>query len=317
MDLGDVGDQRLDPEASPRGLAARRLDQVADVAARHDGVVVAREADALTMAFGLPLLHDDDALRALRAAVDIRELIREEMRPRIGVATGEVLASIDSMQTGLLGGASVRLAFAAQPGQIVIDDATYRLVHHAVNVDPLGVGVFQLRTLQRSASPFARQLETAFVGRRVELDNLVAACGRAVALRRPELLIVSGAPGVGKSRLVDELVKTLGGGITSLIGRCPAYEQNMTYWPLREVVEQATGGRLVEGLDVLLRQHSDGPLITNRIAAALGVVSEVWPADETTVAFLRFFENLARSQPHMIILEDAHWADPSLLDLID
>jgi tetratricopeptide (TPR) repeat protein len=122
---------------------------------------------------------------------------------------------------------------------------------------------------------------------------------------------------LGKSRLVDELVNTLGGRVTPLVGRCPAYEQNMTYWPLREVVDQATGGQLVEGLGAILRQHSDGPIIVNRIAAALGLVPEVWPTDETAVAFLRLFESLARSQPHIIILEDAHWADPSLLDLID
>jgi class 3 adenylate cyclase len=318
VDLGDVGDhQSLDPEASRWGLAARRLDQIAERAARHSGVVVAREADAITMAFGLPLLHEDDALRAVRAAVDIRELIGGQPRPRVGVATGEVLATTSSMQSGVLGGASIRLAFTGQPGQIVIDNATYSLVEHAVEVDSLSSGVFQLRTLRRGASPFARQLETPFVGRRVPFDELVAACERAVAQSQPALQIISGAPGIGKSRLVDELVDRLGVRITPLVGRCPAYEQNMTYWPLREIVDQATGGRLAEGLGALLRQHSNGAIIVNRIAAALGLVPDVWPTDETALAFLALFETLARSHPHIIILEDAHWADPSLLDLID
>ena len=317
VDLGDVRDQTLDPEGSRWGPTARRLDQVAEQAPRHSGVVVAREADAITLAFGLPLLHEDDALRALRAAVDIRELIRDEPRPRVGVATGEVLASANSMQSGVLGGASVRLAFTAQPGQILIDGATYRLVEHAVTVDSLSAGVFQLRTLQISASPFARQLETPFIGRRVQLDELVAACERAVAQRQPALLIVSGAPGIGKSRLIDELVNALGGRMAPLVGRCSAYDQNMTYWPLREIVDQAAGRRTPEALSAILRQDSDGPIIVNRIASALGLVPEVWPTDETAVAFVRLFETLARSQPHIIILEDAHWADPGLLDLID
>jgi tetratricopeptide (TPR) repeat protein len=317
VDLGDVHDRTLDPEARLWGPGAGRLDQVAERAARHSGVVVAREADAITLAFGFPLLHEDDALRALRAAVDIRELIGYEPRPRVGVATGEVLASTNSMQPGVVGAASVRLAFAAEPGQIVIDDATYRLVEHAVNVDSVSGGVFQLRILQRSAPPFARHVETPFIGRRVELNELVAACERAVAQSQPALLIVSGAPGIGKSRLVDELVKTLGGRVTPLVGRCPAYEQNMTYWPMREVVDQATGGRLAKGLGALLREEFDGPIIVDRIAAALGLVPDDWPTQETARAFVRLFETLARSQPHIIIVEDAHWADPSLLDLID
>ncbi|HYW88443.1 MAG TPA: BTAD domain-containing putative transcriptional regulator, partial [Chloroflexota bacterium] len=317
VDLGDICDQTLDPEVGPSGPAARRLEQVAERAARHSGVMVARETDSLTLAFGLPLLHEDDALRALRAAVDIRELIPEESRPRIGVATGEVLASTNAMQPGALGGASIRLAFAASPGQIAIDDATYKLVEHAVDVDSLGGGVFQLRALQRSASPFVRQLETPFIGRRSQLGELVAGCERAVAQRQPALMVVSGPPGIGKSRLVDELVRALGGRMTPLIGRCAAYEQNMTYWPLREVIDQATGGRLPDGLGPLLSQHSDAPIIVNRIASALGLVPDVWPTDETALAFLRLFETLARSQPHIIILEDAHWADPTLLDLID
>jgi class 3 adenylate cyclase len=198
VDLGDVRDETLDPEASLRGRAARRINQVAELAARHSGVVVARDADAITLAFGLPLLHEDDALRAVRAAVDIRELIGDQPRPRVGVATGEVVASTNSMQSGVLGGAPVRLAFTAQPGQIVMDDATYRLVEHAVDVDPLSAGVFELRTLQRSASSFGRQLDTPFIGRRFQLDELVAACERAVAQRQPALLIVSGAPGIGE-----------------------------------------------------------------------------------------------------------------------
>ncbi|HEX9379968.1 MAG TPA: AAA family ATPase, partial [Gaiellaceae bacterium] len=239
-------------------------------------------------------------------------------QPRIGVATGEVVASGPSMPVGAVAGSATRLANGAQPSEIVLDDATRRLVANAVDVEPLaGVPHFRLQALLPGAPPFARRLEAPLIGRHDELAELLAAFDRAVAGPKPTLLVLAGPPGIGKSRLAGELLREVADQATALVGRCLSYGQGITLWPLREMVREAARDETREALAQLLRRERDGPVVADRIAAALGLADIDQPAEETVWAFGRLFEALARSRPHVLVVEDAHWAEPALLDLLD
>jgi predicted ATPase/DNA-binding SARP family transcriptional activator len=318
VDLGSAAEVR-DPEAFARRLQGP-LEQVLDVVGRHEGVVTDQLADAVTATFGLPSLHEDDALRAVRAAVDLREHLaeRSELQPRIAIATGEVVASGPSMPVGAVAGTAARLANSAQPGEILLDDATRRLVANAIDVEPLAdVPHFRLQALLPGAPAFARRLEAPLIGRQPELAELVATFDRAVAGRKPTLLVLAGPPGIGKSRLAGALLREVADRATALVGRCLSYGQGITLWPLREMVGEAAGDETREALAKLLRKERDGPVVAERIAAALGLAGVDRPAQETVWAFRRLFEALARSRPHVLIVEDAHWAEPTLLDLLE
>jgi len=319
VDLNSAGVEVPDPEAFSRRLA-RPLEQVLDVVGRHEGAVTAHLGDAVTATFGLPSLHEDDALRAVRAAVDLLEELaeRDELQPRIGIATGEIVFSGPSKAVGAVAGTAARLASSAQPSEIVLDDATRRLVANAVDVEPLAnVLHFRLQALLPGAPPFARRLEAPLIGRQAELAELVAAFDRAVTELTPTLLVLAGPPGIGKSRLAGELLREVADRATALVGRCLSYGQGITLWPLREMVGEAAGEETREALAKLLRTERDGPVVAERIAAALGLADIERPAEETLWAFLRLFEALARSRPHVLVVEDAHWAEPALLDLLE
>ncbi len=319
VDLGSAGAEVPDPEALARRLEGP-LEHVLVVVDRHEGELTARLADAVTATFGLPSLHEDDALRAVRAAVDLREELAERyaLRPRIGIATGEVVASGPSMPVGAVAGSAARLAHVAEQQEIVLDDATRRLAANAVDVESVaGIPVFRLQALLAGAPPFARRLEAPLIGRRNELAELVATFESTITARKPALVVVAGEPGIGKSRLAGELLREVTDRATALVGRCLSYGQGITLWPLREMVLEAAGDETREAVAELLGRERDGPVVAERIAAALGLADVDRPAEETVWAFRRLFEALARSRPHVVVVEDAHWAEPALLELLD
>jgi tetratricopeptide (TPR) repeat protein len=157
------------------------------------------------------------------------------------------------------------------------------------------------------------QPDAPLVGRAQELQGLRAAFDTAVAEQTCRLVTVLGEPGIGKSRLGRELQVSLGANATVLVGRCLAYGDGVTYWPVRDVVEQAAGGR---DLNELVRDLDDGPVVASAVAAALGL-KEGAAGEETFWAFRRLFTSIARRRPLVLILEDLHWAEPALLDLVD
>ena len=317
--LGAVGGDAADPEALAPRLAGP-LEQALGVIGRHEGSVTAQQDDAVTATFGLPSLHEDDALRAVRAAVDLRDLLAgdPELGPRIGIATGEVVASESATLFGTVAGSALGLAHVAAPAEIVLDDPTRRLVAHAIDVAPSpGAAAFRLRTLLPDAPPFARRLEAPLVGRRAELAELLEAFEHTVVHSEPALLTIVGPPGIGKSRLAGDLLEEVADRGTTLVGRCLSYGQGITLWPLREMVREAAGGETREALARLLDGESDGAVVADAIAAAFGFTGEDRPAEETVWAFRRLFETLAQSRPHVLVVEDAHWAEPALLDLLD
>jgi class 3 adenylate cyclase/tetratricopeptide (TPR) repeat protein len=308
--------ERLDPE-SLRRVMGRYFDEMSAVLERHGGTVEKFIGDAIMAVFGIPTLHEDDALRAIRAADEMRERLaglNEELerdfgvgiQARIGINTGEVVTGEGAGQrlaTGDAVNVAARLEQAAGPGEILLGEETRRLVRDAIDaerVEPLllkgkaePVPAWRLAQVRPGARGHERRLDSPLVGRRREFDLIRHAYERTVAERACVLFSVLGPAGVGKSRLVNELVTELGQSATVLSGRCLSYGQGITFWPLVEVFQQAGAERELE--------H------------ALKATSP----DETFWAIRSFFEGLTNERPLVLVFDDLHWAEPSLLDLLE
>jgi class 3 adenylate cyclase len=341
--------EKLDPE-SMRHVISRYFDAMRDVIERHGGTVEKFIGDAVMAVFGIPQLHEDDALRAVRAAVEMRDALaalnldlqRERgvaISTRTGVNTGEVVAGGDAtanerLVTGEAVNVAARFEQAAEPGEILIGEATYALVRDAVEVEavePLElkgkselVAAFRLLSVRAGAAGRERQLDSPMVGRERPLRMLEDSFGAVASDRSCHLFTALGSPGVGKSRLVLEFVGRLNGRATVLRGRCLSYGDGITFWPVVEIVQAAAGlsaeaehtevGRRIRSL---LSDADDAAMITDRIEQVLGL-SEVNPSlDETFWAIRKLLEHLARDKPVVVVIDDIHWAEPTLLDLIE
>jgi len=335
--------ERLDPE-SLRGVMGRFYDIARSVVARHGGVVEKFIGDALMAVFGVPSVHEDDALRAVRAALDlVRELegVNDELEVaygvrlaiRTGINTGEVAVGAGEVfATGDAVNVAARLEQSAEPGEILISGTTRALVRGAVEVEATGpldlkgkaaaVDAWRLRGLIAETS-FERQLDTPLIGREHELEELRRAYDQAVAERSCRLFTVLGPAGIGKSRLVHELVASAPDA-HALTGRCLPYGEGITYWAIATVVRRAAD--IDEGLgaaDALARLRSllaaqpDADVIADRIASAIGLGGRGAPAEEIFWAVRKLLETLAGGQPLIVVLDDIQWAEPTLLDLID
>ena len=252
--------EQLDPEAL-RDVWSRYHATARNVLERHGGTIEKFVGDAVMAAFGIPVVHEDDAVRAVRAAVELRAAIAElnaeleqaygvRIGVRTGVNTGEVLAGDPSQGQAFATGDPVvvaqRLEAAAAGGEILIGDATWRLVRDAVSVEPLPplalkgksepVAAWRLLDVEPGAAGWSRRMDSPLVGRSSELARLGLELGRARAERSCRTITIVGEPGVGKSRLAAELVASLGRGRVVLEGHCLPYGNGITYWPLVEIV---------------------------------------------------------------------------------
>ena len=248
--------EALDPEVL-RNVMEQYFSVVRRELERHGGTVEKFIGDAAMAVFGIPVVHDDDALRAVRAAVDMRTALgglnREleerhgvRLAIRTGVNTGEVVAGDPTDRHSFATGAAVataqRLEAAARSGEILLGDSTYRLVSNAVLVEPMDplelkgkaepVHAWRLLGVVEGAPPFPRRLDTPMVGRDAELESLHAELETADRERRCRLATIVGPAGIGKSRLGNELFSSTRGRATTLVGRCLAYGEGVTYWPL-------------------------------------------------------------------------------------
>jgi class 3 adenylate cyclase/tetratricopeptide (TPR) repeat protein len=340
--------ERLDPEAL-RHVMGRYFDAMEAVVQRHGGTVEKFIGDAVMAVFGVPTLHEDDALRAVRAAAemraDLRDLNKELERDvgvtivaRTGVNTGEVVAGDprggQRLATGDAVNVAARLEQAASPGDILIGDQTYRLTRAAVVVQPVEplqlkgkderVPAYRLVEVIADAPGFERRLESAMVGRADELDLLQRAFGRAGRERTSLLFTALGSAGVGKSRLVQEFVTSVGDDGLVLRGRCLAYGEGITYWPLVDIVKQAAEitehdppEEALARIAALVAHEDRADVIAEHVAEAIGVAEGTAPPEEIAWAVRRLFETLARHRPVVVVFDDIHWAEPSLLDLIE
>ena len=299
----------LDPE-SLRAVVERFHATGRAVFANHGGSVVELHSDAVVAVLGMPQAHDDDAQRALRAAAELRDELPFGVRS--GACTGEVVAAGDPPVIGEALTVAERLARSAAGGEIRLADSTWQVVRHAAHAAPLADGGFLLAGLDADAPAIARRFDRSLIGRERELGILSDTFARVAAQRAPELLTVLGEPGIGKSRLVAELVAIAGAGGTVLTGHCRAYGEGITLWPLREAVSQARGDRTADELAAALGIPA---VAVRRVAAAVGL-ADGEPGEDTDWAFLQLVGALARVGPLVIVVDDAHWAEPALLDLL-
>lgn len=326
--------ERLDPEPL-REVMGRWYEEMRVAVERHGGTVEKFVGDAVMAVFGLPRTHEDDALRAVRAALGMQKAVERlnaalvergvpELRIRIGINTGEVVTGDDAttLVTGDAVNTAKRLEQAAAGGEILIGAMTERLVRHAAQLERAGavdargkstpVDAWRILGAEAGADPLARRWDTPFVGRGRELSVLrdeLRACSDRGECR---LATVVGSAGVGKTRLVSELVAELGTQATVAAGRCLPYGDGITFWPLTELIQRLGGD---EAVAEVVSEEPDAGLVFERLRVLDGSGSA--PPEELFWAVRRLFEALARPRPLLVVLEDVHWAEPMLLDLVE
>jgi DNA-binding SARP family transcriptional activator len=314
--------ETLDAEALGRVLQ-RYFETVSAVLSRHGGTIEKFAGDAVMAVFGIPVSHEDDALRAARAALDIRagiaalneRLVQDHgvgLEIRIGIEAGEVVTtpteSRQRLVTGEVVGVAARLEQAAEADQIVVGELAGRLIDHAARLEPIGdlpikgkrepVLAFRLLEMEAVSPAFDRRLDAPLVGRKRELAALRKELRRAMDGSAVRAAVVVGSPGVGKSRLAEELAHRAK-DVTVFFGRCLSYGEGITYWPLREILEQAAEG--AERGAVLAALEADTPP----------------PAPEIAWRFRQFCEELARERPLLVVFDDVHWGESTFLELLE
>ncbi len=310
-----------DPELL-RGLSERAAAVVRHAIEQHGGRVQEAAGAGALAVFGMPVLHEDDALRAVRAAHEARAALAElgpGLTLRAGIATGVVIAAADA--AGQPVQAARELGRRAGPGEILLAPATQLLVRDAVSCEPAGEDALRLVRLDPAAPGVARRLDTPLVDRERELLLLETAFAHAVRSSACQLFTVCGEAGIGKSRLVAELVKALGKEATVLSGQCLAYGEGITYWPVVEIIRSAAG---IGAEDLagtreriaMLVPGPDGELVAERLAGLLGL-GPTPGADEIAWALQRLLEALAAVRPVVVVVDDLQHAEPTLLDLLE
>jgi class 3 adenylate cyclase/tetratricopeptide (TPR) repeat protein len=339
--------EQLDPEVF-RQVVQAFFERLAGAIERHGGTVENFVGDEVAGVFGVPVTHGDDALRAVRAAAEMmRELeaLNEELEPRLGVRlqmrvgvnTGTVIVGAPiagrAMALGDAMNVAARLEKRAEPGEILIGEETHALVRREVQAEAAGkldlrgrrapIDAYRLHSAAR-APEVETPADGPLVGRGRDLALLNVAFERCVARGSREFVTVVGAAGVGKSRLVAELVARYRPRATLLVGRCLPYGEGITYWPLTEIVEQAVGiedddqAEVARSkLDAELRSDPDGETIAKRLAQIIGLEEGTESGEHGFWAVRRLLEIVAARRPLIVVLEDLQWAEPMLLALVE
>jgi class 3 adenylate cyclase/tetratricopeptide (TPR) repeat protein len=325
--------ERLDPE-SLRQVMRRYFDAARKVIEQHGGTVEKFIGDAVMAVFGIPVLHEDDALRAVRAAVGLRdalaglnvELERDygtSVTVRTGVNTGQVVTGTEErLATGDAVNLAARLEQAAAPGEIVIGPETWGLVRDAVTAEPLApldlkgkslpVSAYRLVSLGNDPIASPLRAETPMVGRATPLRMLRDAFANVIDGRSCSLFTVLGAAGVGKSRLTVEFLRDV--DATVLRGRCLSYGEGITYWPVITIVKQLLEGS--NGAEAAALMARD-PKVASAIQAILGEHDAATSSTEIAWAVRKLLESAAETRALVVVFDDIHWGEPTLFDLIE
>ncbi|MGH3507058.1 MAG: adenylate/guanylate cyclase domain-containing protein [Nocardioidaceae bacterium] len=342
--------ERVDPE-SVRRVVALYFDEMSRVLERHGGVVEKFIGDAVMAVFGIPQLHEDDALRAARAAREMLDALEElnveleagwgvRIQNRIGVNTGEVVTAEHVTDQRLVTGDAVnvaaRLEQHAQPGQVLIGEATYRLVRDAVVVEPVAplmvkgksepLLAWHLQEVSQDSPWLQRHLDSPVVGREDELSKLMQSFEESL-LEASRLVTILAPPGTGKSRMVREFTHRIAGQARVTYGRCLSYGDGVTYWPLAELVHDLAGVPTADDavraraqLDRLLSatQAPDAARVADLVAGAIGLDERSASTTEIAWAVRRMLEITTEVLgPLVVVFDDIHWAESALLDLIE
>jgi class 3 adenylate cyclase/tetratricopeptide (TPR) repeat protein len=339
--------ERQDPERL-HWLMSRYFDKMGAIVERHGGTVGKFIGDAVMAVFGTPVLHEDDALRAVRAAVDMRTALvalNDEVEHsvgvrfdvRIGINTGEVMAGDPSRSDTLVTGDAVntakRLETSARPGEILIGQETHHLTRDAIvaeELPPLTVKgkaqplrAYRLLDVGSGVRVRTERFQSPFVGRERELALVRDTLLRAVGERSCHLFTLLGQPGVGKSRLVAEAIGDAAAGATVLQGSCLPYGEGITFWPVSEVVREAAHAEETDPaedvrgkLAPLLADEEHAVIIAEGVAQLIGGPGGR-PTDELFWAVRKLLEAIARRSPLVVVFDDIHWGEAMLLDLIE
>ena len=346
--------EKLDPE-TVQTVMSRYFSTMSAILQAHGGTVEKFIGDAIVAVFGVPVVHEDDALRAVRATVECRRAMDEmnkefmqrwgfQLLVRTGVNTGEVIATDttqgDAFSTGDTMNVAARLEQNAPPGEILIGEATHRLVAHAAKleeVEPLAlkgkskpVPAWKVLEVEEGSQAIDRRLNSVLVGRDDELKSMLEAYERSITERACHLFTVFGPAGVGKSRLTAEFIERVSDGTSPLAsarvlqGRCLPYGTGITFWALGEAVKAAAGitdEDLVEEarrkMEALIGQDEEAAVISERISAAIGLTEEQIGGHEIQWAVRKMFEDLAVDQPLVVVFDDIHWAEQTFLEMLE
>ena len=341
---------RLDPERFREVLAAFH-GMVAEEIAWHGGVVEGVIGDAVLGAFGTPVARDDDAIRAIRAALAVAERADElapdlsltmPIRVRVGVNTGQVAVGTAADRNIVIGAevnVGARLQQAAAPGEVLAGATTHELARDDVEFGDMRWVSAKGFESELPAWPVLRLRPSApdrtqipLVDRRRELALLADTFQRARERSRAHLVTLLGEPGIGKTRVADEFVASLPDDVKVLHGRSSAFEEEVTFWPIAQMlyreIGEVRGGdpeRIVEKLRGLATAWVDGDDVertTRSLAFALGLGEEGgdddrYHAAEVRRGVLAMIAALAASGPVVVVFDDLEDADPLLLDLIE
>ena len=339
------------PEAL-RDVMSRYFDAMRIALERHGGTVEKFIGDAVMAVYGLPVRHEDDAIRAIRAAAEMQAALPVlndsfrkrwgiELRNHIGVNTGEVIAGDATTGQRLVTGDAVntaaRLEQAAGPAEIILGDLTYRLARDQIDVEvipPLTLKgkaepVPAYRLIRVREKPIERETEAApFVGREAEMSRLSEALLDAADHKRARLLTVVGEAGVGKSRLIKEFAAAAPRHALVVRGRCLPYGNGITFWPFAEIVRGAAGisgddasEAAIQKIHALLGaaelDEQERVAVADRVAAAIGLAQVQFPVAELFWGARKLLESLAQERPLVAIIDDIHSAEQTFLDLLD
>ena len=346
--------ESMDPE-DVEALLRPYHSRVREELERHGGTVEKFIGDAVMALFGAPVSHEDDPERAVRAALAIRDFgVEDGLELRVGITTGEALVVLDAspsegegMASGDVVNTAARLQAAAPVNGVLVDETTYRATRAAIDfedarpVEAKGksqpIVVWRAtRARARFGVDVAHEARSELVGRAREFTVLRETFDRARHDRVPQLVTLVGVPGIGKSRLVYELFTQVVQPDPDLItwrqGRCLAYGEGVTLWALGEIVKAQAGvleqdtpddvrAKIDRAVNDALSGSDDGPWVESHLLALVGLADEDELGgnrrNEVFSAWRRFLEALAEQRPLVVVFEDLHWADESLLDFID
>jgi len=310
--VADVGPIHAldDPEAQRAALLDRTRAAEQELV-RHGASVAGFGAGRVLGVFGVPTAQDNDALRAVTAAVALRS---SSLAARVGLSTGEVVTG-DPLVAGTPVDEAARLQERADANEVLASRRTWRAVRHAVEASQRE-GSWAVDAVDARAAPLVRRLETPLVGRERELREITKSLESTVGVGRPGLVTVFGAPGLGKTRLAAECVDRLQSVAKGAVTHCRADGQDDTYAPLRDLLSELADDDPAAWLRRRLGTD-DTPHLADQLAVAVGFATGTAHAEDAALATRRLLAGLAGERPLLLVVEDVHWAAPAFLDLVE